>query len=232
MSPVSVPVNANTVRERVYERHLSDRQVSEILGLGQTGSRSLMLEGTIHPSTTLATLQRLTTALGITYGELLDPAEPPDRPTDHLAHDERVTILLPGRPAGVPLDHLAIVFGITYDELQSDLDETARRLAPVGYDLRVTVTGVIAPRTRSALTDDVDARLSQFRDAREGMLINHARVLHRAMTGTMSTRGQTNDERVSIGYLTTRGALTAPESQNRAPLSDDTRYCLTPPENP
>lgn len=235
MSPVNVPVNADKVRERVNERHLSDRQVSDILGLGLTGSRSLMLDGTIHPATTLATLQRLTTALGLTYGELFDPDEPADRPADHLAHDERVTILtqlLPGRRAGVPLDHLAVVFGINYDELHTDLAEAERRLARVGYDLRVTFTGVIAPRKQSVMADDVEASLNQFRDSREGMLINHAQVLYRAMTGTLSTRGLSNDERVSIGYLTARDALTAPESTNRAALSDDTLYCLNPPENP
>lgn len=64
------------------------------------------------------------------------------------------------------------------------------------------------------------------------MLLNHAQVLYRAMNGDLPTRGLSNDERVSVGYLTSRGAIAPPESTNRAPLSNGTRYCLDPPENP
>ncbi|MGI5950456.1 MAG: hypothetical protein ACOX61_01215, partial [Brooklawnia sp.] len=170
MSPISVPVNADKVRERVNARALSDRQVSAALGLGQTGSRSLILDGSLHPSTTLATLRRITDLLALTYGELLDPEEPPTEPADQLPDEERVRVLvqlLPGRSIGIPLDNLASVLGVTYQELYADLDAAAKQLDGVGFDLRITATGVVATRQASPTTDEINARLNQFRDSRE-----------------------------------------------------------------
>lgn len=130
------------------------------------------------------------------------------------------------------MDHLAIIFGITYDELRADLAAAADLLAPIGYVIRTTCTGVIAERAASPQADEMDARLNQFRDARDGMLLNHAQVLYKSITDGMSTRGISNDERVSVAYLTARGALAPPASNQRATASADTRYCLFPPDKP
>lgn len=232
MSLANVPVNGDLVRQRASEHRLSDRDISRAMGLGSTASRSLVLTDTIHPSTPLAVLERLTRALGMTYGELLDPQGVPEVPADQLAPEDRVKLLaqaLPARRSGVPLDHLAIVLGVTYDELRADLADVSRLLHPVGYRIHITCTGVVASRIPSPQADEFESRLNQFRDARDGMLISHARLLHRALAGALSTRGLSNDERVGVGYLAGRGALTRPASNQRASVSEDTNYCLFPP---
>lgn len=88
---------------------------------------------------------------------------------------------------------------------------------------------MVASRIPSPQADEFESRLNQFRDARDGMLISHARLLHRALAGALSTRGLSNDERVGVGYLAGRGALTRQASNQRASVSEDTNYCLFPP---
>jgi transcriptional regulator with XRE-family HTH domain len=232
MSPVNVRVNGDVVRQRVNAQHMSDRQLSQALSLGTTGARTLMLADSLHPSTSLATIERLTKALGVSYGELLDPPAAPEQHGHQLPANDRVRALiqvLPGRQSGVPLDHLAIAFGLTYEELKEDLAEVTRILDGIGYTVWTTCTGVVARRSASPDADELDARLNQFRDARDGLTINHAQFLYKSLTGGLSTRGLTNDERVCLGYLVARDAIAPPASNRRAHPTDDTLYCLFPP---
>ena len=153
----------------------------------------------------------------------------PDIPTDYLPATQRqqtLTRILTTSTRGIDLDHQCVVFGITLEDLRSDLDKLTGPFAALGFHLVVGNNNVLLVRGTDPNYDDAQARLAILRDATEDLSISAANTLYRAYKETLSTRGLSNNERVQLAALTKRDVIAPPSSNDRAPLTDDTRYCL------
>lgn len=102
---------------------LSNRRVNRKLRIGQNGRRSVVLHKVMRGSTPIAKVRTYLDTLGLTWSELFDEP-PPDtatRPEPRLRpdrHHER---------AGIDLDHLCVIFGVTLYELRDDSKRSSHR---------------------------------------------------------------------------------------------------------
>lgn len=229
-----IPVNGAKVRDAMNRQHLSDRQVNTLCRIGQQAARTAVLQGQLHSSLPLSKVRDYLALLGLTWGELFDDPYP-DTPTDSLPATERQQTLariLTTSDRHIPEDHLCAVFGIPLHELRADIDALRPLFAALGFTIIVSDNAsVLLARGTDTNDDEAQARHAQLRDAQRDLNLSAALTLYRAYKGTLSTRELSNNDQVQVTSLTKRGALGPPSSNHRTPLSDDTLYCLTPPED-
>lgn len=190
-------VDGALVQRRRLAAGLSLREVAR--GTHLTGSSLTRLETTGHlsPATTLADLQRLASVLGIPAADLLrephmpdgtPPADAADKaPPQSTAADGRTLgVLLAHEPRLVPRDDVAVALGWDLTRLRIGQNALDAALRPAGMRVH-QVHGRIAVRPADASQDQPAVALAASRTAATGLNTAQAGLVHRALTGTLTT---------------------------------------------
>lgn len=192
------------VRRRRRELQMSKRQVADQLGVTvMTVSR--LEKGENHEALSLALVSNLAGVLSVDLGRLCRSAPAPvPRRSDQLA--AAAGELLAHMTALTPVDALAESLDVTVDELEEALAVLAVRLEAVGMCLhRLNRTVAVRPAGKAS-PDHVKA-MARKRLARSGMNITEARILARALAGTLDEGKLGNADQVALGRLRNAGII-------------------------
>ena len=222
----AIPANGRALRQRLTDTGMSERELTRRTGLGSIAIRGILFSDSLSTSMTIADVQRCLGAVGMTWGDLLDdaataPVEPsPKRDISTLGS------LLAGARTATTADRLARALGWKLSRVTQAASGLGEQLRPLGLRLRRDQNGY-AIRPLDLTTHDALTRLNEIRDDEDGMHTGMARVLHQALTGSLSKRESKNDHMVQIGALLNRDAIkVSTESGERYVLTDGVRYAL------
>lgn len=214
-----VYANGGTVRDRILDMRISERELARRTGLGDSTVRALLRRNELNTSAQIADIYRALEFLGITPGELLNtppPAEPADNNDDDIA--TLAGLLLSERNMH-PAERLAIALEWTLDRLYNTLPALDARLRQAGLKVHRNSMGIsVRPATENAR--EARARLADLNDGADGLNQGTARVLYSVYTGDISGRETRGDHHVHLGALKNREAI-------HIGYGDGTRYTLT-----
>lgn len=221
-----VYANGDTVRERILEMRISERELARRTGLGDATVRALLRRNELNTSAQIADIYRALDVLGLAPGELLDPPPPAD-PDDTVGDDIATLagLLMADRTMHLP-ERLALALGWTLDRPHDTLPALDARLRPAGLKVHHNTMGItVRPATDNAR--EARARLADLNDDADGINQGTARVLYAVYTGDISGRETRGDHHVHLGALKNRNAIHIGHGDgSRYTLTDDATFAF------
>lgn len=219
----SIWVNGALVRQRMHALGLSERETAESAGVTSTAIRSIVTLNAISTSLILAQVQRLAGTLGTTPSDLLSE---PVAESSTGTNDARTLIqILAAQTIGQPQDRLARVLGWDLEQLEAAIASAQGILIETGLVIHEASSGLILRPVMDVSA--VQAGLDQLQDNDQGLKLNTAQVLYRALQGALTQTGRKED-RLHLGRLHNLGVLKDDRSAGGGPNdpSPDFRFCL------